>query len=65
MAIRTHPSYAIAHENLGDIYARMANQSYARAQQLEPDNAQLGPKMALVRDVFNVGAKPAKPAAKK
>ena len=65
MAIRTNPGYAIAHENLGDIYARMANQSYARAQQLEPGNAQLAPKMALVRDVFNVGAKPAKPAAKK
>ena len=24
MAIRTHPSYATAHENLGDIYAKMA-----------------------------------------
>src|SRR5581483_1287271 len=23
MAIRTHPSYAIAHENLGDVYAKM------------------------------------------
>ena len=65
MAIRINPGYAIAHENLGDIYARLANQSYARAQQLEPGNAQLGPKMALIRDVFNVGAKPAKPAAKK
>ena len=65
MAIRINPGYAIAHENLGDIYARMANQSYARAQQLEPGNAQLTPKMALIRDVFNVGAKPAKPAAKK
>ena len=65
MAIRINPGYAIAHENLGDIYARMANQSYARAQQLEPGNAQLAPKMALIRDVFNVGAKPAKPAAKK
>jgi Flp pilus assembly protein TadD len=26
MAIRTHPSYATAHENLGDIYAKMASQ---------------------------------------
>ncbi|UCD69898.1 MAG: tetratricopeptide repeat protein, partial [Betaproteobacteria bacterium] len=23
MAIRTHPSYAVAHENLGDVYAKM------------------------------------------
>jgi tetratricopeptide (TPR) repeat protein len=30
MAIRTHPSYAVAHENLGDIYARMATQAYDR-----------------------------------
>ena len=27
MAIRTHPSYATAHENLGDIYAKMASQA--------------------------------------
>ena len=27
MAIRTHPSYATAHENLGDIYARLASQA--------------------------------------
>src|ERR1700694_1178937 len=26
MAIRTNPSYATAHENLGDIYAKMASQ---------------------------------------
>ena len=25
MSIRTHPSYATAHENLGDIYAKMAS----------------------------------------
>src|SRR6266478_4423624 len=28
MAIRTHPSYAIAHENLGDVYAKMASEAY-------------------------------------
>ena len=28
MAIRTHPGYATAHENLGDIYAKMASQDY-------------------------------------
>ncbi|HSB48181.1 MAG TPA: tetratricopeptide repeat protein, partial [Burkholderiales bacterium] len=31
MAIRTHPSYATAHENLGDIYAKMASQAYDKA----------------------------------
>ena len=33
MAIRTHPSYAAAHENLGDIYATLARQAYERALQ--------------------------------
>lgn len=35
MAIRTNPSYATAHENLGDIYARLAGQAYGKALQLE------------------------------
>ena len=65
MAVRLNPGYAIAHDNLGDIYARMANQSYARALQLEPNNPLLAPKMALLRDLFLAGNKPAKPAAKK
>lgn len=32
-AIRLNPNYATAHENLGDVYARLAAQQYARAQQ--------------------------------
>ena len=28
MAIRTNPSYATAHDNLGDIYAKLASQAY-------------------------------------
>jgi len=38
LAIRTHPSYATAHENLGDIYAKMASQAYDRALQLDRGN---------------------------
>lgn len=34
-AIRTHPSYAVAHQNLGDVYARLASQAYEKA--LQPD----------------------------
>ncbi len=30
-AIRTNPSYATAHQNLGDVYARIANEAYAKA----------------------------------
>jgi tetratricopeptide (TPR) repeat protein len=64
MAVRMNPSYAIAHENLGDIYARMATQSYGRALQLEPGNPLLQPKINLLRELPAAGAK-AKPAAKK
>src|ERR1700674_4688726 len=39
MAIRTHPSYAIAHENLGDVYAKMASEAYDKALQLDRSNA--------------------------
>ena len=52
MAIRTNPSYATAHENLGDIYAKLASQAYAKALQLDSNNASVKPKLALVRDVF-------------
>ena len=48
-AIRSNPGYATAHENLGDVYARLAAQAYARALALDPSNAALHPKLALVR----------------
>lgn len=52
MAIRTHPSYATAHENLGDIYAKMASQAYDRALQLDKSNTSTQTKLALIRDLF-------------
>lgn len=51
-AIRTHPSYATAHENLGDIYAKMASQAYGKALQLDKDNAAAQTKLAMIKDVF-------------
>lgn len=35
MAIQTHPSYALAHENLGDLYLKLASQAYERSAQLQ------------------------------
>lgn len=52
MAIRINPAYAIAHENLGDVYARLASQSYSRALQLDTGNPGLRPKLALVRQLL-------------
>jgi tetratricopeptide (TPR) repeat protein len=51
-AIRTNPGYATAHENLGDIYAAMAAQSYNRALKLDPGNVTVPPKLALVREMY-------------
>ncbi|MDO8351750.1 MAG: tetratricopeptide repeat protein [Gallionella sp.] len=52
MAIRTHPSYATAHENLGDIYAKMASQAYDRALQLDNTNTTTQTKLAMIQDLF-------------
>jgi len=50
MAIRAHPDYATAHENLGDIYAKMASQSYGRALQLDHNNTLIKTKQTLIQD---------------
>ena len=68
MAIRTNPSYATAHENLGDVYARLASQAYNKALQLDGANAAVPPKLALIRELFKPNIKtpaaaPATPAA--
>ena len=51
LAIRTHPSYATAHENLGDIYAKLASQAYDKALQLDKTNAAAQDKLSLVREL--------------
>ena len=67
MAIRTNPSYATAHENLGDVYAKLASQAYNKALQLDAANPAVPPKLALIRELFNPatgvkGQKPSLPA---
>jgi Flp pilus assembly protein TadD len=63
MAIRTKPDYAIAHENLGDVHARLAGQSYARALQLDSANTSARPKLTQIRNLLTPGnTKPAAPA---
>lgn len=57
MAIRTHPSYAVAHENLGDIYARMATQAYDRALQLDSSNKAAQSKLNLIREMVGNGSR--------
>jgi tetratricopeptide (TPR) repeat protein len=52
MAIRTHPSYAVAHENLGDVYAKMASQAYDKALSLDRGNQTAQTKLSLIRELF-------------
>ena len=59
MAIRTHPSYAIAYENLGDIYAKLASQAYDKALQLDNANSATQNKLALIRDLISTSGKSA------
>lgn len=61
-AIRTHPSYATAHENLGDIYAKMASLAYDKALALDSRNTTAQTKLALIKDIM--GGQPRKAAAK-
>jgi tetratricopeptide (TPR) repeat protein len=67
MAVRLNPAYATAHENLGDIYAKLASQSYAKSLQLNGNNPQATQKAATLRDLLAPQTKAkaaAKPAAK-
>lgn len=47
-AVLAHPAYALAHENLGDIYARLAAAAYQRAGKLDPKAASAREKLKLV-----------------
>lgn len=52
MATRASRTYAVAHENLGDVYARLASQAYSQALQLDGSNTALAPKLALIRQLI-------------
>lgn len=60
MAIRTHPSYATAIENLGDIYARLASQAYDKALQIDSSNSSAQKKLALISDLMSTANRPGK-----
>jgi Flp pilus assembly protein TadD/ketosteroid isomerase-like protein len=66
LAIHTHPSYATAHENLGDIYAQLARRAYDKALQLDKTNTTAQAKLAMVKDLFSapksIAPEPAKTA---
>ena len=55
-SIRTHPSYATAYENLGDVYAKLASQAYDKALQIDSSNPAAKNKLALVRELVGGAA---------
>jgi tetratricopeptide (TPR) repeat protein len=50
-ALATHPSYPVAHENLGDIYAALAAAAYNRALSLDQDNTSARAKLNLINQL--------------
>lgn len=64
MAIRAHPGYATAYENLGDVYARMASEAYDKALKIDKNNPTAQMKLKMIRELFSkTGAPPAKTSA--
>jgi tetratricopeptide (TPR) repeat protein len=64
-SIRTHPSYATAHENLGDIYAKLASQAYDKALQLDSSNTVAKTKLAMIGELIGGGTRAARADAAK
>ena len=52
LAIHTHPSYGTAHENLGDVYAKLATKSYDKALQLDKNNTTAATKLSMIKGLF-------------
>src|SRR3546814_8685917 len=50
-AIAKHPSYATAHENLGDIYAALAGAAYSKAATLDTADQAVRRKLAVINQL--------------
>jgi Flp pilus assembly protein TadD len=55
-AVRMHPGFAVAQQNLGDVYVQLARLSYVRAQKLDPSDATVAPKLAALRGIVTPAA---------
>lgn len=62
-ALATHPSYATAHENLGDIYSALAGAAYNRALSLDQSNQAVRNKMALINQLNRTQQSPVQVAS--
>jgi len=61
-SIRAVPTYALAHENLGDIHLQLAARAYEQAGRLDPRNESARGKLGLARELIGrVQSMPAAP----
>lgn len=63
-AVQLTPGYAVAHENLGDLYASLSALSYEKAAQFDAANARTKSKLTLARSLTSAvmaGTAPAGP----
>ena len=51
-AVKAAPDWAVAHENLGDVYVRIAAGEYDRAAQLDKESKSAGAKLVLARNIL-------------
>ena len=61
-AVRALPGYALAQENLGDVYIRMAARAYERAGRLDPQNASAPGKLKLANELMKAIAPKSAPS---
>jgi len=66
-ALAARPDYAIAHENLGDVYSRMAGAQYEQAISLDKADKSAQAKLVIVRELYAVtpSISPPKPVVPK
>lgn len=60
-ALRANPGFATAHQNLGDVYAQLAQLAYQRALKADPTNTDVPPRLSLLRKLTDPAARPAPP----
>lgn len=57
-ATRAQPSYSVAYENLGDVYARLATLAYDKAMALDSSSSAAQGKLASVKDQLSTFVRP-------
>lgn len=60
-ALRALPDYSTAHENLGDVYVRMAMRAYDRAAKVDPAARTAQAKLTMVREMVQKTLSPTAP----